>query len=100
MKKNVQQIIKYIFTYLYLISGYSIIIYNVSYYVRLACKPMGWALMIAIALMCFICYSVANHIFLKKILSHKLLIIIEAFLFVAMFTLIISDLRYEAYVYP
>lgn len=99
MEKKPHNYIIYILSYLYIFIGYSYIIYYISYHVRITNKPEGWAYMIAIALIYFIIYSVINHIFISKILSHKLLIIIEALLFVSMFTLIISDFRYEVYLH-
>ena len=97
MKKKPNNIIIYLLSYLYIFIGYSYIIYYISYNIRIANKSEGWACIIAIALMCFIAYLVVNHLLMSKILSHKLLIITEALLFVSMLTLIISDLRYEEY---
>ena len=71
----------------------------VSYYVCIANKPLGWACMIAIALTYFIVYTVINHILIRKVISNKLLIIIEVLLIVSMLTLIISDVRYEEYLH-
>ena len=87
MEKKPHNYIIYILSYLYIFIGYSYIIYYISYHIRITNKPEGWAYMIAVALIYFIIYSVINHIFISKVLSHKLLIIIEALLFVSMFTL-------------
>ena len=97
MKKNVQQIIKYIFTYLYLILGYLYIIYYLSYNIRITNKPEGWAVLLLYVSLCFIAYMIINHIFIRRIISNKLLIIIEVLLFISMSTLTISDLMYEQY---
>lgn len=94
-----RQIIKFIITYLYLFLGYSYIIYFLSYNIRIANKLEGWAYMIAIVLIYFIAYSIINHLFISRLLSHKLLLIIEALLFVSMLTLVISDFRYEEYLH-
>ena len=99
MKKNVQQIIKYIFSYLYLILGYSFIIYFLSYNIRIANKLEGWAVLIVLVLMCLIVYLIINHLLIKKVLSNKLLINIEILLIVSIITLIISDFRYEEYLH-
>lgn len=53
----------------------------------------------ATALLCFIVYIALNHIFIRKTISNKTLIIIEVSLFVAIITLLVSDWRYEAYLH-
>lgn len=99
MEKKPHNYIIYLLSYLYIFIGYSYIIYYVSYNIRITNKLEGWAYMIAVALMYFIGYSVINHLLIKKILSNKLLIIIEVLLFVSMFTLVISDFMYEEYLH-
>lgn len=96
-KKRRNKCILTILSYLYLSFGYSYIIYYISYYIRIANKLEGWAFMLFYALLCFVVYVVVNHIFIRKIISNKLLMLIEALLFVAMLILVISDLRYEVY---
>lgn len=97
MKKKTQNYIKYLLSFLYIFIGYCYIIYYISYHIRIVNKLEGWAYMIAIALLYFIGYSIINHLLIKRILSNKLLVIIEVLLFVSMFTLIISDFMYEEY---
>lgn len=97
VKKRRNKCIPTILSYLYLFVGYSYIIYYISYYIRIANKPEGWVFMLFYALLCFVVYVVINHIFIRKIVSNKLLIIIEVLLFVAMLILVIGDLRYEVY---
>ena len=94
MKKNKQQIIKYI-AYLYLILGYSSIILFLSYCLQTGSKPIGWLLIIAMGLIYFIAYSAINHLLIRKVLSNRLLIIIEVLLIASMLALIISDGIYE-----
>lgn len=50
-------------------------------------------------LLSVIVYTAINHIFIRRMLSNKLLIIIEVLLFVSIIILIISDFRYEAYLH-
>lgn len=99
MKKNIRQNIKYIFAYLYLILGYLYFIYVISYTIRITNKPEGWAALLFFVLLCFIVYTAINHIFIRRIISNKLLIFIEVLLFFSMFTLVISDVMYEQYVH-
>ena len=84
-------------SYLYIFTGFLCIIYFISYNIRIAIKPLGWAIMLFIAVLCFIAYVTINHILIRRIISNRFLIVIEALLFSAMLTLVISDVRYEAY---
>lgn len=99
MGRKSQNYIKYLLSYLYIFIGYCYIIYYISFHIRITNKLEGWAYMIAISLMYFVGYTLINHLLIKKILSTKLLIIIEVLLFVSMFTLIISDFMYEEYIH-
>ncbi len=84
-------------SYLYIFTGFLCIIYYISYNIRITNKPEGWAIMLFNAVLCFIAYLAINHVFIRRIISNKFLIVIEALLFSAMLTLVISDVRYEAY---
>lgn len=97
MKKDLRKYIYFIITFIYLMLVYSYIVYNFSLYVRITNKPLGWFLLIAQTLMYIIIFAIINHIFIKKILSWKLLIIIELSLLITIITLILSDHGYEVY---
>ena len=84
-------------SYLYIFTGFLCIIYYISYNIRITNKPEGWAIMLFNAVLCFIAYLAINHVFIRRIISNKFLIVIEALLFSAMLTLVISDVRYEVY---
>lgn len=99
MKKDMRQINKSIISYLYLILGYLCFIYVLSYNIRIANKPEGWAVLLFLVLLCFIVYTAINHIFIRRIISNKFLIFIEALLFFSMLSIIISDGCYEEYMY-
>lgn len=45
------------------------------------------------------CVYSYKHILIRRVISNKLLIIIEVLLIVSMLTLIISDVRYEEYLH-
>ncbi len=84
-------------SYLYIFTGFLCIIYYISYNIRITNKPEGWAIMLFNAVLCFIAYIAINHVFIRRIISNRFLIVIEALLFSAMLTLVISDVRYEDY---
>lgn len=97
-KKKRDQYLLYVLAYTYIFIGFSGIIYYISYTIRITNKLEGWAVMLFNALLYFIAYAIINHLItIKTISSHKLLITIEALLFVAMLTLVISDWKYESY---
>ncbi len=95
MKKISNLALMRILAYLYLISGYSYIIYHLSYYVRVANKPLGWLLLIGNTIMYTFIYTILNHILIKKIVSKRTLIIIEIILILTMLVLLWSDIKFE-----
>lgn len=97
MKKKKHKCLLCILSYLYLFVGFSYIIYYISYNIRITNKLEGWAVMVFVALLYFVVYVAINHILIRKLMSNRLLMIIEAFLFAAMLTLLISDLNYDHY---
>lgn len=99
MKNKVKKIITTVLAYLYVILGYFYIVWNFSYHVRITNKPEGWIYLLAQTLFYIIIFAIVNHLLIKRILSNKLLIIIEALLLVSIFTLIISDFMYEEYLH-
>lgn len=99
IKEKKQKRLSHILPYLYLFVGFSYIIYYISYTIRITNKIEGWALMMFIALLYFIAYVAINHILIKRILPIKLLIVIEALLFISILTLVISDWNFEHYLY-
>lgn len=99
MEKKLCNYIIYLLSYLYIVIGYSCIIYFISYYIRVEDEPFGWMVKQCEGLLFFIAYVAINHIFVRRVISNKLLIIIEALLFVSMLTLVISDFRYEEYLH-
>lgn len=98
MKRNYVQKIKYVLATLYLLFGYTHIIYYISYTVRITNKAEGWLYMIAVALFRYIVYVIINHVIIKRIVRHKVILLIEVLLFIAMLTLLISDLMYDHYI--
>lgn len=97
LKKHRYKILKNILAYLYLFLTYTAIVYYFSFSIRIAIKPLSWFFLVLQMLGYFLLYVLLNHLFIRKVVSHKIMLIIEALLFIAIFTLIISDLRYEEY---
>ena len=99
IKKKKHKYLLKLFSYIYILIGFSYIIYFISYNIRIANKLEGWAVMMFNALLYFIAYVVINHTLVRMLISNKLLMIIEILLFGAILTLLISDWKYEAYLH-
>lgn len=84
-----------ILSYLYVFLGFAAIIFYISFYYRIVEKPEGWAVMLIIALVFFAGYVTLNHKFINRVISRELLIKVEVLLFVAILTLIFSDLMFD-----
>ena len=94
-KKSILQLLSYLYIYI----GFYYMIFLASFRVRLAPKPIGWVLIQLILFVVFIMYVAMNHILIRRMISNKLLLIIEALLFVSIGTLIASDVMWETYGY-
>lgn len=95
-KKNKTLLLKC--SYIYLFIGFSFFIFVTSYCVREADKPLGYAFSLMGILFNYIVYVLINHIFIRKMISHKILFLIESLLLAAMVALMISDLLYITHV--
>ena len=96
LKKNKKEILR-VLSYLFVVGGFSYIIFFISYYIRITNKLEGWFFMLCIAVFYFIVYIALNHILIRRVISNKFLLMVEALLFVSMLTLVISDMSYEAF---
>ena len=80
-----------ILSYFYLYSFISFLSMFLTYELRVAVKPFGWLLMMSIVLLSYIVYILINHLFLKKIVSYKYLIIFEYLSLIIIISLCISE---------
>lgn len=96
LKKNKKEILR-VLSYLFVVGGFSYIIFFISYYIRITNKLEGWFFMLCIAVFYFIVYIALNHILIRRVISNKFLLMVEALLFVSMLTLVASDLSYGAF---
>lgn len=99
IKNKKHRHILFLLSCLYILIGFSYIIYYISYTIRITNKLEGWAYMLFNAFLCFIAYVTINHILIRRIIPNKILVTIEVLLFVAILTLIISDAMYESYLH-
>lgn len=96
LKKNKKEILR-VLSYLFVFVGFSYIIFFISYYIRITNKLEGWFFMLCVAVFYFIVYIALNHILIRRVISNKFLLMVEALLFVSMLTLVASDLSYGAF---
>lgn len=82
-------------SYCYAFITYIAIIYNFSYKVHIAAKPIGDIILIIDTLIYLIVYMVINHIVINRIIPKKTLCIIEFILFITLCVLWWSDLMLE-----
>lgn len=95
MKADIKHHIKLFISYLYLTIGYAFIIYDFSYSVRTAAKPIGWGMLIIFTFGYYSIYVLINHLIIKKIVADKILNVIDLLLFLSLITLIWSDIMFE-----
>lgn len=80
--------------YLYLFLGYACILYEFSYYVRTASKPIGWMILNLETLALYLIYVAINDIIVKKVISTKILHVAEALLFISWVSVLWSDIMF------
>lgn len=77
--------------YIYLFAGYIVLIYNFSYEIRIASKPVGLMILILYTFGCCVIYDLFNHLLIKKIIPSKILIVIEVMLIITLAILYFSN---------
>lgn len=88
---KIQQIAAY--TYLYLC--YSIIVFDWSYKILTANKPLGLLFVSIHTLAYYLFYVIFNHLIIKRFISNRIIVIIEILLFVTIFTILFSNAVWE-----
>lgn len=94
MNKNIIPRIKKGGAYIYLLCVFAAIIYNFAYAIRIVAKPLGMIVLISQSIGYEIVYVIINHLFIKKVVSNKILIAIEVLLFIALCTVWWADIMY------
>ncbi len=95
LKYRKYKIFKTVVCYGYLFLVYIAIVYNFSYQIRIEGKPLGQFIVIPRTLGLFIAYTIINHLILRNVVSHKILLIIELLLFMTLCALWWSDQMVE-----
>lgn len=88
-----KKIIAYSYEYVVFIS---LMVYY-AYHINEASKPLGLFFLSLIVFVIYVVYIAINHLFVKKIIAHKILLIIESLLLVALLSIFYSNIMYETH---
>lgn len=66
-----------------------------SYNVRVADKPLGYFLILMRTLGIYLLYVIINHLIVRMVISHKILLIFDVLAFIMLMSIMVSDLWLE-----
>ncbi len=78
--------------YVFLYVGFIALFSFYSYIIEITAKPMGMFLFSCFALILFILYVLINHIFVRRVIPTRVLIIFESLLIIALLTVYESNI--------
>lgn len=78
---------------------YAVILWSFAYYDWMCVKPLGLIILIIFYAVYTLLYSVINHVFIKKLVGFKIIIIFETLLLSSLITLMICYLDIENHSY-
>lgn len=94
IKKSIlKRIIVYFYEYVIFIT---LLVYY-AYYINEASKPLGLFFLSLSAFAIYVVYITINHLFVKKVITHNILLIVESLLLVALLSIFYSNLMYETH---
>lgn len=96
IKKNRMIIAKRFFAYFYLFAGFCFFSLYFSYNIRIAVKPLGYFLILTMAVGLFLLYVLINHLIIRRAVSHKILLIFDFIVFILLICIFISDYWIES----
>lgn len=91
LNKNRKTVLSRCLTFLYLIGCFCFFALYLSYNIRIADKPLGYLLFIAISSGLFLLYLLINHLLLRRILTLKFILFNELLIAGLMICIFISD---------
>ncbi len=72
--------------YTHIYAGYVSIFFATSYYIQATTRPLGWFFSMLAAGLLILLYALINHIFVRLVVSHKILFLFESFLMISLCT--------------
>lgn len=91
IQKNRNTLFKRFIAFTYLFGVYTIMTLHFSYHIRIAVKPLGYLIILLIAVSVYTVYIIINHLLIQKVVSHKILGIFNILTLIMLLCLAISD---------
>lgn len=76
---------------LYLFGGFSYMTLFFSYNVRIAVKPLSYYIITLIAMGIYLLYVIINHIIVRLVISHRILLIFDILALIMLISITVSD---------
>lgn len=91
LKKNRRILSVQFIALLYLFGGFSYMTLFFSYNVRIAVKPLSYFIITLIAMGIYSLYVVINHIIVRLVISHRILLIFDILALIMLISITVSD---------
>lgn len=94
-KPKILYTFKQLLAYICLFICYIAIVFDWSYKILTANKPLGLLFVSMHTLAYYLFYVIFNHLIIKRFISNRIIVIIEILLFVTIFTILFSNAIWE-----
>lgn len=91
LKKNRRILSVQFIALMYLFGGFSYMTLFFSYNVRIAVKPLSYFIITLIAMGIYLLYVVINHIIVRLVISHRILLIFDILALIMLISITVSD---------
>lgn len=92
MSRNRNHLLKKGLAYLYLYAGYTFLCVYYAYSIRIAVKPISWFVISMFALGVYLLYVLINHLLIRIVIPHRILLIFDLVTLISLLSLFITDL--------
>ena len=92
ISRNRSYLFKKGLAYLYLYGGYAFLCMYYAYSVRIAVKPISWFIISMFALGVYLLYVLINHLLIRIVIPHRILLIFDLVTLIGLLSLFITDL--------
>lgn len=89
--------VKNLLAYLYLFGSFVFFALFFSYNVRIADKPIGYILILMIISCIYLFYVLLNHLLVRLVVSHKILLLFDMLTLIMLICVLLSDIWAETY---
>lgn len=95
IKKNRRILSIQFISFVYLFGAFCYITLFFSYNVRCAVKPLSYIIILMITLGIYLLYVIINHVIVRIVIPHKILLIFDVLAFLMLICVAVSDLWVE-----